>query len=54
VKEYWIVLGNQRQVEVYRRLQNGRYSETFVAGAKDALACLSIPGLRLQATEIFP
>ena len=53
VKEYWIILGNQRQVEVYRRPENGRYQETFVVGENDALECSSIPGMRLQLTELF-
>src|SRR5262245_61175836 len=32
VNEYWIVLGNERRVEVYRRPENGRYQEMRVAG----------------------
>src|ERR1041384_7641384 len=32
VKEYWIVLGLERRVEVYRRPENGRYQEMRVLG----------------------
>ena len=53
VKEYWIVLAGQRQVEVYRRPEAGRYRETSVAGADDTLDCSTIPGMRLQALELF-
>jgi Uma2 family endonuclease len=53
VKEYWIVLGHQRQVEVYRRPKNGKYGETLVAGVNDALECSSIPGMRLKLAELF-
>ena len=53
VKEYWIILGSQRQVEVYRQTENGRYGKMFVAGVNDALECSSIPGLRVQVSELF-
>src|SRR2546426_6509795 len=32
VKEYWIVLGRERRVEVYRRPENGRYQESHQFG----------------------
>ncbi|MEO8425640.1 MAG: Uma2 family endonuclease [Verrucomicrobiota bacterium] len=53
VKEYWIVLGRERQVEVYRRPENGRYQETLVIGMKDALECSSVPGVGIQMAELF-
>jgi Uma2 family endonuclease len=53
VSQYWIVLGTEREVEVYRRPENGRYQEKFVAGVKDTLECSSIPGMRLQVAEFF-
>ncbi len=53
VKEYWIVLGNQRQVEVYRRREQARYLERLLAGVNDHLECSSLPGLRVQVLELF-
>ena len=53
VKEYWIVLGGERQVEVYRRPENGRYQETLVVGVNDTLECSSVPGVRIQMAELF-
>jgi Uma2 family endonuclease len=53
VKEYWIILGNECQVEVYRRPENGRYRETFIAGLTGEIECSSIPGLRLQVVQCF-
>ncbi|MBI4327495.1 MAG: Uma2 family endonuclease [Chloroflexi bacterium] len=35
VTEYWIILGQERLVEVYRRPENGRYRETRVFGPDD-------------------
>jgi Uma2 family endonuclease len=54
VKEYWIVLGRERQVEVYRHPEGGRYREKFVVSVKDTLECSSAPGVRLQVAEFLP
>ena len=51
VKEYWIVLGTERRVEVYRRPENGRYQETRTLGSEDWLECEALPGVRLQVRE---
>ena len=53
VKEYWIVLGRARQVEVYRRPENGRYQDTRVVGVKDILECLSVPGVRIPIADLI-
>ncbi|MCW5555997.1 MAG: Uma2 family endonuclease [Verrucomicrobiae bacterium] len=45
VKEYWIVLGTERRVEVYRRPENGRYQETRVFEARDTIECSSVTAL---------
>jgi Uma2 family endonuclease len=50
---YWIVLGRERQVEVYRRPENGRYQETLVVGENDTLECSHVPGLRIPMAELF-
>ena len=53
VKEYWILLANQSQAEVYRSPESGRYRETSVAETNDTLECSTIPGMRLQVIELF-
>jgi len=53
VKEYWIVLGSQRQVEVYRRPVNGRYQEQQILQTEDVIECNDLPGVRLQIVELF-
>src|SRR6266446_533210 len=50
VKEYWIVLGLERQVEVYRRPENGRYQEKRVFGASDT-DCSSLPSVHLLVSD---
>src|SRR2546425_3541292 len=47
VKEYWIVLANERKVEVYRRPEGGRYQQKELAGSGEILECSSVPGLRI-------
>jgi Uma2 family endonuclease len=47
VKEYWIVLGRERQIEVYRQPENGTYQKTRVFGPDDTIICVSIPGVRI-------
>ncbi len=49
----WIVLGRERQVEVYRRPEKGRYQETRVADVNETLECSSVPGVRIQVAELF-
>lgn len=53
VKEYWIVLGTERRVEVYRRPENGRYQETHVFETKDIIECSSVPSLRIAVSGLF-
>jgi len=51
--EYWIVLPNQRQVEVYRKPQNGAYTEKFTCNAPAVLECTSVPGVRVNLEDLF-
>jgi Uma2 family endonuclease len=53
VKEYWIVLGSERRVEVYRRPENGSYQEKQLIEGDAELECAGVPGLRLRLSELF-
>ncbi len=53
VKEYWIVLGHERRVEVYRRPANGRYQDTHILAADDTIECASVPAVRVRLSELF-
>ena len=53
VREYWIVLGTERRVEVYRRPEKDRYQEKLLINAGDTLECASVPAVRIQLPEIF-
>jgi len=53
VKEYWIVLGPERRVEVYRRPENGSYKENLQFGAGDTLPCASVPTMNIRVSDLF-
>lgn len=53
VKEYWIVLGTERRIEVYRRPENGRYQEQHTFAADETIECASVPGIHLRVADLF-
>ncbi len=53
VKEYWIVLGGERRVEVYRLPNNGAYTEKLMIGPGENLVCASVPGVSIALDELF-
>ena len=53
VKEYWIVLGEMRQVEVYQNPVSGRYQRKRLVSAQEALRCESVPAIEVKLSELF-
>ena len=53
VKECWIILAHNRQVEVYRQPEAGRYLEKQLLTVDDVLECRSLPALRLRIADFF-
>ncbi len=53
IKEYWIVIGTECQVEVYRRPENGLYQEKRLYRQDEELMCAVLPGLRLSVADLF-
>ena len=53
VPEYWIVLGAERRVEVYRQPQNGRYQQKQWYSEAETLVCASVPDLQVPLAEWF-
>ena len=53
VPEYWIVLGTERQVEVYRQLENGVYRQRQLYSVEETLACTSVPDLQVALADWF-
>ena len=53
VKEYWILLGDKKQVEVYRQPKSGKYQERKMFGVANIIECRSVPGVRIRLAELF-
>lgn len=53
VPEYWIVLGTERQIEVYREPENGIYRQKRLYAVGEALECASVPGLQAVLADWF-
>jgi Uma2 family endonuclease len=53
IKEYWIVLAPQRQVEVYRQPEGGRYLQVHTVLDNGVLECASLPGVRIPVSDLF-
>jgi Uma2 family endonuclease len=53
VKEYWIVLGHKKQVEVYRRPENGRYQEILTFTVEQTITSTSVPQIKIDLQALF-
>lgn len=53
VAEYWIVLPAERRVEVYRKPENGAYSDFSVVQGDVVLACSDLPFIQVGLTGFF-
>ena len=53
VPEYWIVLGGEQQIEVYRQPENGVYRQKRLYSLGETLACENVPGLSASLTDWF-
>ena len=53
VKEYWIVLGERREVEVYREPSEGRYLQKRVFTVEERIDCMALPGVDMRVGDLF-
>ena len=53
VKEYWIVLGREGRIEVYRQPKAAVYQEKRSYGPGETLVCSSLPTVQIQLSELF-
>lgn len=53
VGEYWIVLGREKCIEVYRNPDSGVYRTKEVAAAGETLVCQTVPGVSIDLDELF-
>ena len=53
VKECWLVLGLEKQIEVYRHPEDGQFSEHTLHGPGGTLASATLPEFKLPLDEFF-
>jgi Uma2 family endonuclease len=53
VKECWLVLGPERQVEVHRLPRNDRFGERSYHGPGGCVTCAAIPNLTVELDRLF-
>jgi Uma2 family endonuclease len=51
--EYWVVLPQERLIEVYRHPEGNRYREMRTYSRGEEIASETIPGLRLALAELY-
>lgn len=52
VKEYWIVMPEERRVEAYRRPEGGVYRERQIFAGAEEIACAALP-VRVSLPQLF-
>lgn len=53
VKECWLVLGPEKQIEVHRQPSEGAYVEQTLHGPGGHLGCAALPGFTVDMDAIF-
>jgi len=53
VKECWLVLGPERQIEVFRGPQKGRFTQTTIVGPGGKVQCTTVPEFELDLDALF-
>jgi Uma2 family endonuclease len=54
VEEYWLVLGEQRRVEVYLHPKAGAWSSMRTYAAHESIQAIAVPGVTVPLSDIFP
>jgi Uma2 family endonuclease len=54
VEEYWIILAERQEVEVYRQPEGGQYREVRTFRRDETIQCASVPEIRVALDAIFP
>ncbi|NBV24155.1 MAG: Uma2 family endonuclease [Proteobacteria bacterium] len=53
VKEFWIILVPERQIEIHRRPEGGEYSSVTVVGAEGVAVCAPLPAIQINVAALF-
>lgn len=53
VKECWLVLGEEKQIEVYRNPKENQFAEKSIRGPGGKLTCSALPEFTLELNALF-
>lgn len=53
VRECWLVLGPEKQIEVHRQPQGEQFAEHAVHGPAGTLTCAAVPGFAVELDHLF-
>lgn len=53
IAEYWVILLRQREVEVYRQPEHGRYLQCISVADNRTLSCESLPAVQVSLDALF-
>ncbi len=53
ILEYWIINLNENQVELYRRPENGDYTEQLIARDQEMVTAVSFPDIAFPASDLI-
>jgi Uma2 family endonuclease len=53
VKECWLVLGPEKQIEVHRQPQGDQYAERSVHGTGESVTSTAVPGFVVDVASLF-
>jgi len=53
VKECWLVLGPEKQIEVHRQPTGGQFAERVVSGPGGQLVCVAVPSFAVDLEALF-
>ena len=53
VKECWYVLGPEKQIEVFAKPANGKFTEQCVLKPGDTLSSAALPNFSVNVDELF-
>jgi Uma2 family endonuclease len=53
IKEYWLVLGPEKQIEVHRDPKDGAFAQVSIHGPSGTLESLAVPELSVDLDQLF-
>ena len=53
VKEWWLVLGPEKQIEIHRQPQDGQYADRAVHGPGETLTSVVVAGFTVELDRLF-